>query len=128
MMRKVGLTLLCASSLLTTDAFSTTYSTFKVGRPIEYELPVNDPLIISNILFWQIKAVCLIISDPPGTPITVTMLRKTGSVNDTPLATGDSIGLTVQPGDIFNVTADSGAKVQLVNLGSKPIKASCSAV
>lgn len=128
MMRKIGFTLLCAGSLLTTNAFSTTYSTFRQGLAMEYELPANDPLVISNILFWQIKAVCVITSENTGNPLSVKMLRKTGSVNDTLLATGESMGLTVQPGDIFNVTADSGAKVQLVNLGNKTIKATCSTV
>jgi len=128
MMRKIGLTLLCAGSLLTTNAFSIQYSTFKPGLAMEYELPANDPLVISNILFWQIKAVCVITSENLGNPLSVKMLRKTGSVNDTLLATGESMGLTVQPGDIFNVTAESGAKVQLVNLGDKTIKATCSTV
>lgn len=126
MMRKIGFTLLFAGSILTTNAFSTTYSTFRQGLAIEYELPANDPLVISNILFWQIKAVCVITSENTGNPLSVKMLRKTGSVNDTLLATGESLGLTLQPGDIFNVTADSGAKVQLVNLGEKTIKATCS--
>lgn len=128
MMRKIGFTLLCAGGLLTTNAFSTNYSTFRQGMAMEYELPANDPLVISNILFWQIKAVCVITSENTGNPLSVKMLRKTGSVNDTLLATGESMGLTVQPGDIFNVTAESGAKVQLVNLGNKTIKATCSTV
>ncbi len=72
----------------------------------------------SNIFFWKIKATCTIISEDLGNPLTVKMLRKTGSVNETFLSPGESIGLTVQSGDKFNVTADSGAKVQLVNLGS----------
>ncbi len=141
MMKKIGLTLLCASSLLTTNAFSTNYSTFAQGRGIEYEIPVNNSLVITNILFWQVKAVCVITSENMcqpmnvsfksdsnhlGNPLTVTMLRKSGSVNDKPLSTGESIDLNVQAGDVFYVTADSGAKVELFNLGQQPIKASCS--
>lgn len=141
MMRKIGLTLLCAGSLFTTGAFSTTYSTFSQGRGIEYEIPVNNSLVITNILFWQVKAICVITSESicqpmsmmlkseptnAGNPLMVTMLRKSGSVNDKLLATGESIDLTVQAGDVFYVTADSGAKVELFNLGQKSIKASCS--
>jgi hypothetical protein len=100
---------------------------FTQGVGIEYELPVNDPQVFSNIFFWTLKATCIIVSDTAANPISVKMLRKTGSVNDTPLTTGDSLGLIVQPGDKINITAVSGAKVELVNHGNKTIKASCTA-
>lgn len=128
MIRKIGFTLLCASGLLTTNAFSVTYHNFTQGLAVEYELPANDPQVFSNIFFWKIKATCTIISDPPENPLSVKMLRKTGSVNQIPLSAGDSMGLVVQPGDKLNVTADSGAKVELLNLGPKTIRASCSTV
>ncbi len=126
MIRKIGYTLLCGCSLFTTNAFSTTNHLLSQGLVIEYELPVNDPQIFSNIFFWTLKATCTIISDTNENPISVKMLRKTGSINDTPLTTGDSMGLVVQPGDKLNITAVSGAKVELVNHGLKSIKASCS--
>ena len=126
MMRKIGFTLLCAGGLFTTNAFSTTYHTFRQGLAIEYELPVNDPQVFSNIFFWKLKATCTIISETPENPISATMLRKSGSINDVQLAAGDSMGLTIQAGDKLNVTADSGAKVELVNRGNKTIIASCS--
>lgn len=125
MTRKIGFTLLCASGLLSASAFATNYHTFQQGLAIEYELPANAPQVFSNIFFWKIKATCVIISENTGNPLSVKMLRKTGSVNETPLETGESLGLTVQSGQTFNVTADSGAKVELVNLGDKAIKASC---
>jgi hypothetical protein len=125
MMKKVGFTLLCASALASTSAFSTAYHQFAQGMAVEYELPANDPQVFSNIFFWKIKATCTIISDDFGSPLAATMLRKSGSVNNTPLLTGDSIGLTVQPGDKINVTVESGAKVELVNRGNYSIKASC---
>lgn len=125
MIRKIGFTLLCASGLLTTNVFATTYHTLRQGLAIEYELPANAPQVFSNIFFWRIIADCVIISENLGNPLSVTMLKKTGSINTTPLSTGDSIGLTVQQGQSFHVTAMPGAQVELVNLGNKLIKASC---
>ena len=125
-MRKIGLGLLCGCSLVSSTAFSTTNHIFSQGMAVEYELPVNDPQVFSNIFFWTLKATCTILSENNENPISVKMLRKTGSVNDTLLTTGDSMGLVVQAGDKLNITAVSGAKVELVNLGQKSIKASCS--
>lgn len=125
MMRKIGLTLLCASGLLTTQAFATTYHDFRQGLSVEYELPVNDPQVFANIFFWKIKATCIIISEAAGNPLSVKMLHKTGSVNETKLTENESITLTVQAGDRLDVTAESGARVKLVNEGTHLIKASC---
>lgn len=131
MIRKIGFNLLCASCLLSTNAFSTGYHSFAPGMSIEYELPINDPQVFSNIFFWELKASCTILADAPNAPVNpllVTMLRKKGSVNAIPLFTGEKMELSVQPGDKIDITADSGAKVELVNLGEKSIRASCSAI
>ena len=125
-MRKISISLLCASCLLATNAFSTTEHLLTLGRAVEYELPVNDPQIFSNIFFWKIQATCTILSEVPGSPISAKMLRKTGSINDITLATGDSIALMVQTGDKLYISAESGAKVEMINLGEKKIIASCS--
>ena len=126
-MRKIGITLLCASGLFSTQAFSLTEHVFTQGLAVEYELTPNEPQILSNIFFWTVKAVCTVISDVPDNSISVKMLRKTGSVNGIPLTVGDTTGLMMNPGDKLNITADSGAKVELLNLGTVAIKASCTA-
>lgn len=128
MLRKIGLLLLCAGGIVATPIFSMTEHLFMQGRPIEYALTPNDPQVFSNIFFWKIQAVCTILGESdgaPGTHISARMLRKSGTINDTRLATGDSIGLVVQPGDKLFITADSGAKVEMVNLGEETIIASC---
>ncbi len=110
---------------ITHFSYATTYHTFVPGLTIDYELPVNDPQVFSNIFFWPIKATCKVISSSEINPLSVTMLNKSGSVNNTILTKGDSILLMLHAGDKFNVTADSGAKVQLINQGDQTIKASC---
>ena len=127
MIRKIGFTLLCAGGLLTTQTFATTYHNFQKGLSIDYELPVNDPQVFSNIFFWQIKATCIISSKSVAVenPLSVKMVHKTGQINETRLSENQSITLTVQAGDRLDVIAESGAKVKLVNQGTQPIKASC---
>ena len=127
MMRKIGLTLLCASGLFSTPAFSITEHVLTQGLAVEYQFTPNEPQVLSNIFFWTIKAVCTVISDVPDNAISIKMLRKTGSVNGIPLTVGDSTGLMMNSGDKLNIIADSGAKVELVNLGNVAIRASCSA-
>ncbi len=126
MIRKIGYTLFCGCSLFATTAFSTTNHYFTQGFSIEYELPVNVPQTFSNGFFWTVKANCTIISDTNENPISVKMLRKTGSVNDTQLTTGELLGLVLQSGEKLSITAVPGAKVELINMGAKSIKASCS--
>ena len=125
MMQKIGIGLLCGCSLFSTGTFSITNHQFTQGLAVEYELPVNDPQVFSNVFFWTVKATCIIISQNNENPISVKMLRKNGSVNNTQLTTGDSMGLVVQPGDKLNIIAVSGAKVELINHGTVSIKASC---
>jgi len=123
MMRKIGFTLL-AAALLTPPAFATTEHILRQGLGIEYELPANDPQIFSNIFLWQVKATCIIISENTENSITIKMLKKTGTVNSIPL-TAEPMVLKVQSGEKLIITADSRAKVELINHGDKAIKASC---
>lgn len=126
MLRKIGFSLLMICSLISTSAFATTEHIFTQSLSVEYDLPVNDPQVFSNIFFWTIKANCLIFSENSENHLTVKMLRKTGTVNAMQLASGDLVELTVQSGEKINITAESGAKVELVNIGDKVIKATCS--
>ena len=128
MLRQIGLILLCVSNILATPAFSMTEHLLVQGRPIEFALIPNDPQVFSNIFFWKIQAVCTILGETAAAPISAKMLRKTGTINETLLGTGDSSGLVVEPGDKLFITADSGAKVELVNLGEETIIASCLAM
>ena len=95
------------------------------GITVEYELKPNEPQVFSNIFFWTIKAVCTVISDAPDNAISIKMLRKTGNVNGIPLTAGDMAELLVHPGDKLYITANSGANVELINLGIASIHASC---
>ena len=125
MLRKITAIIICAASIFTTSAYSTTQHVFTQGLAVEYEFPVNDPQVFSNIFFWTIKATCTIVSGAPESLISAKMLKKTGIVNGTTLATNETFTTTLRVGDKLNIVAIAGSQVELINLGTETIKASC---
>lgn len=114
----------CLSTLLTAPALASN----QYG-PYEYILPVNEPQIIANISMWTVRADCIIISEEEEEAviniINVKALYKKGAVNDIKLTRGDKMLVTVEPGEIMRLTAESGARVELTNQGEKDITARC---
>ena len=125
MLRKIGLTMLCATALLSTNAFSVTEHTFNIASTYEFTLPSNEPQVFTNIFFYSIDATCTIISDAQDNPFNFTILRKSGSLNGIPLSTGSTMDLIVHPGDKLHITAVSGGRMELTNHGENTMKASC---
>jgi hypothetical protein len=56
------------------------------------------------------------------------MLKKTGIVNDTKLATNETYTTTLKLEDKLNIVAISGSQVELINLGTETLKVSCTTV
>lgn len=129
MLRKIGVGLLCAGSLLcASNAFSTTEHILSQGLAVEYEFQPNNPQVFSNIFFWTIRASCTVVSNTPDHLMAAKMLHKTGAVNGRALSSGDEIVIMSQPGDVLQITADPGSKVELTNRGTDIIRASCTTV
>lgn len=126
MLRKIGLTLLCAGALLSQNTFSATEHTFGLASAYEFILPPNVPQVFSNIFFWSVDAKCNIISESESNLFSFTVLRKSGSLNNISLSQGDAMVLVVHPGDQLHITAASGGRVELTNHGDSTIKATCS--
>lgn len=112
--------------LASTHAFAIGSYTFQSGIPVEYELPPNEPQVFSNVFMWPVKASCKIISATPENTIAFRVLRKNGSVNDVKMSSGDQMTLVFYPNDVVHITAASGGKVELLNLGKNKISALCS--
>lgn len=125
MIRQMGLTVLCAASLMSAKASFATEHTFSQVAAYEFTLPSNEPQIFTNTFFWTVDSKCTIMSDIQDNPISFTVLRKSGSLNGIQLSKGDAMELLVHPGDHLHITAASGGRVELVNYGEKTIKASC---
>ena len=127
MLRTIGSALLLAGSIFSSPSFATINYNFQASPAYDYELPANEPVVFSNIFMWSISANCVILSEKEDNFISFKLLRKSGSINETPLSSGDEMSLIVHPNDTFYVTALPGAKVELINHGDKSIIARCSA-
>lgn len=125
MTRNIGAVLLGLGCLLATHAFSARQHTFQPGLAVDYELPINDPQVFSNVFMWTVKASCTIKSTEASNIVSFKVLRKTGSINNMNLSAGDAMTLTLQPREIIYITALPGAKVELLNEGATTIVASC---
>ncbi|MDI9818605.1 MULTISPECIES: hypothetical protein [unclassified Legionella] len=125
MFRKLGYGLLCAGSLLSTNALAINHD-FRPGISIEYELPPNDPQEFTNSWFWTITSTCTVRTRDNSDEIFIEVLKKSGKINGQPLSQGDTLSMIVHNGEKFVITADSGGKVKLTNRGLSTIVASCS--
>ncbi|ARB93694.1 hypothetical protein [Legionella longbeachae] len=125
MLKKFGFGVLCIMTSLTTNTYAMESHALQQGVTIEYELPSNDPQEFANPMYWAIVAKCKIITEDENNDLLVEALAKQGKVNETPLSKGQVLQITVYPHQILKLSADSGAKVKITNLGQHTIKASC---
>lgn len=128
MIRKSGLTLLLISSLFSTNLFAATQHQLTMSMDLEYDFPPQVAQVFSNFLFWTINAECDLSLEEKGTRISVKASKSNSSVNGMPLPKGETIYVEVKDKDKLLITAESGAKVELVNLGKKNIHARCKSV
>ena len=127
MIRKAGLTLLCAANLFATNAFSVTTNAFMQGPVAEYVLVPNEPQVFVNVFMWTVKATCKLTSKNEENPLEIKVLNKSGSFNGIPLSAGDSMTVIVHANDRIVITAAPSGKVELVNRGTVSMKVGCSA-
>jgi len=125
MLRKLTAIIICAASIFTASAHATKQHVFTQGLSVDYEFLVNEPQVFSNVFFWTIKATCTIVDGAPESLISAKMLKKTGIVNDTTLATNETFTTTLRLGDKLNIVAIAGSQVELINLGTQTLKVSC---
>lgn len=127
MLRKTGLTLMLISGLASTNTFANMHP-LTSSVAVDYEFKPNHPETFSNVFFWTVKAACTISSESEENPIHVFMKRKSAIVNDIVLKEGTLLDVTVRSGDTLVITADRGAQVELTNLGTVVVNASCTTI
>ncbi len=127
MLRKIGFTLLCAATIISTNVFSAPVHSLMPGITVEYDLPANEPQIFINYMFWAIEANCKITTQDESNPLIVEAMSKKGKVNDVVLFEGQSMTVIVVEGQNLKINADSGAKVKITNTGEHSLKATCTA-
>ena len=125
MFKKISAVLLGATSLFTTQVFSTPTQVMPQGQAVIYSLAPNTPLALQNPLTWTISFNCTITSSPINNSIDITVVNGSGTINGTRLSKNQSITWNESPGDVVKVVAEPGAKVQLINLGSQIVQAAC---
>ncbi|USQ13353.1 hypothetical protein J2N86_11760 [Legionella lytica] len=126
MLRKIGFGLLCMAASLNTHAYSLENNEIQARAiTVEYEFLPNQPLVLANYMFWTINANCIITTENSSAPLNVIALAKKGKINDIPVTAGDSMQVPVFNGETLRLSADSGARVEITNLGELTVKASC---
>lgn len=80
---------------------------------------------LTNSLLWTLKASCNIQGGKNGNKIQVSVLEKSGSVNGKNLSKGHAASVKVKNNETLSVSAESGATVNIVNLGSDTLLATC---
>ena len=114
---------LIASSSVTASGVNP--SEIQLGSGVKYKLAPNDPQLISNQYLWTATADCTIKSKDNNSFLSIKVTRKEGTLNGEKMVKGDSRTIKVSYGDKFNITAVSGAEVELLNAGKKEIITEC---
>lgn len=127
MLRKIGLTLVCASGLVSTSIFASVHP-LAPNVSVDWVFHPKIPETLSNVFFWTVKASCTISSANSQNKIHVHMKKKSAKVNEVDYPEGYEQELTINSGDKLVIAAASGAQVELTNMGDKAITASCSTV
>lgn len=125
MLRKIGFTLICAVATFSSSTYAMVSHTLQPGMTVEYELVPNEPQLFINYMFWAIEANCKIATVDESDNLFAEALAKKGKINDITLSEGQSMWVTVHPGENLKLSADSGAKVKITNTGLHTVKATC---
>jgi len=114
MIRKLGLTLLCAAGVWSSHVSA---NTIILGGGLKYpvDLPFNDPQTLYNPVSWIIKATCTVTHGAPVNKVRVVMKASTAKFNGEDLVVGKEITKDINTGDSFKIEAKGGAMVELTN-------------
>lgn len=127
MLKKIGFSLLLTAAVVSTNVYSVTINhQLQAGMSIEYDLPPNDPQLFTNYMFWAVEANCKISTEDESNVLFAEATNKNGKINNITLKKGQSTRVTVYPGEILKLSADSGAQVRITNEGKHTVHAICS--
>jgi hypothetical protein len=96
---------------------------------IDFNFDVNQAIVFTNTFPWILKANCQITcNETVRNRMQATVLKKNGTLNNMPMEKGDQLCLDIYNQDMFSMTATTGAKVEIKNIGEGPIKVTCTIV
>ena len=129
MLRKICLGFMCMAAIASTSSYAIESSQLKTQSiTMEFDLPPGQPQLFTNYMFWTVEANCKMSTEDESNTLNVVALAKKGKINDVPLSSGQSLQVTVHPGENLKLSADSGAKVEITNLGRHTVKATCTTI
>jgi hypothetical protein len=111
--------------LFVSNTYAQNVTLMKAGEGSEYSLEPNSPLDLANDYLWSIKAVCTILNKDDDNFLAFKIKRKYGSLNGANLYEGDSMTLRLHSKEVLTITAASGARMELLNVGNKTIVTKC---
>jgi len=127
MLRKMSFAVLCAAAAISTNTHAMPSHSLQTGVTIEYELPPNEPQLFVNYMFWAVEANCKMKTPDDGNELFAEGVLKKGKINGVSLAAGQTLSLVINNNVNLKLSAESGAKVKITNLGRHTVKAICTA-
>lgn len=128
MLREISFGLLCMAACYGSNSYSMNNEIMPFqGVTIEYELEPNKPQLFTNYMFWAIEANCVVYTEDASDTLYALGRTKKAKINDIPISAGQSLQVSVHPNENLKINADSGAKVEITNLGEHTVRASCTA-
>lgn len=96
------------------------------AQQVNLKLNPKASKVVTNHYSWTLEANCTIQANQAKNKILVSVLKNKGRVNGRNLANGQATSLVVHNNDNISVSAEPGAQVNLLNLGTSPVQAVCS--
>jgi hypothetical protein len=128
MLKKLGLSLLCAAATLSSNVYALQNNALQNGTTIDYDLKPNVAQLFTNYTFFTVTANCKITTEDESDVFYAIALAQSGKIDDQPLSKGQSTRVTVRNGQTMVLSANKGAQVSITNEGLHTVKVSCTSV
>ncbi len=127
MLKKIRLAtrLFCFSLFLATQSWAVNYplSSFMT---MDFEFPPNIEQTFSNAWWWTITATCTMHTKDDEDDLFAEVVTKKVKINEKMLYEKETMTIPTRSGYKLIISAESGAKVNLVNHGQNTLIAHCS--
>lgn len=127
MFQKLVLSLGIALGVCANSALAKTPDIYMgASNSVEFVLNPNESQKLTNAFPFVLNAACIMTCDDEQTnTIEFKVLNKTGMLNGTSVNTGELMTLDIHPKDQIVISAPTGSKVELKNIGTTTIHADC---
>jgi len=128
MLKKLIASLVLGLSIAVTPVMAKPLPELYIGQSngVDFILNPQESQILTNVFMWPLKANCVMSCENNQiNTLFFTILKKTGYLNGMLLSTGASMSQDIKTNDVLDIIANSGSKVEMKNLGSTTMKASC---